>query len=663
MVCHSYRLLLHVFICGEIGGETVLKHSTFRCCSRAIPSCNTVMLLGTALLCLFLVQLGLAQFPAEPEGITLIRSRFNDQVTISYKQNDICETTPGVRSFSGYVHLPAGALQDLGQKSDYPINTFFWFFESRKDPSNAPLSIWLNGGPGSSSMLGLLAENGPCFINPDSNSTTLNEWSWNNEVNMLYLDQPAQAGFSYDTLTNISHNLVTDRVFLLNDTDPIPPQNATFLVGTYASQDSNRTSLGSVNAAQALWHFAQEWFQEFPEHRPHDGRISLATESYGGRYGPAIFAFFQEMNERIEKGDFNVEGEQHILHLDTLMLISACLDQLVQGPSYPHIAYNNTYGIETVNQTIYEGMLDSLYKEGGCIDQIYQCRNLSLTYDPENLGHNTTVNDICAKSDSYCSKNVRSPYNLYAGRNYYDFATLDPDPFVPKFYYGFLNQPHVQQALGVPLNFSHSSAAVSFAFRSIGDYNKPGWLEDLAYLLENGIKVTMAYGDRDYSCNWLGGEAVSLAINYTNTSNFHAAGYTAIETNSSYCGGQVRQYGNLSFSRVYQAGHEIPSYQPETSYKIFMRALHNVDIATGTVPVTSEDGSIYSSVGIPDTWAIKNDPPQQPLPFCYVLNPRMCSKAQIDSIYNGSAVIRNNLIVDNYTTALFPDVVGNGGIN
>jgi carboxypeptidase C (cathepsin A) len=97
-------------------------------------------------------------------------------------QSDLCESTEGVRSFSGYVHLPAKALADLGVKNQtYEINTFFWFFESRKDPKNAPLSIWMNGGPGSSSMLGLMRENGPCFVNSDSNSTYLNEWSWNNE--------------------------------------------------------------------------------------------------------------------------------------------------------------------------------------------------------------------------------------------------------------------------------------------------------------------------------------------------------------------------------------------------------------------------------------------------------------------------------------------------
>ena len=108
-------------------------------------------------------------------------------------QPGLCETTPGVKSYSGYIYLPPGTLEEeLGQKQDFPINTFFWFFESRKDPQNAPLSIWMNGGPGSSSLYGLLTENGPCFVNPDSNSTRLNPWSWNNEVNMVRYDSPLQ---------------------------------------------------------------------------------------------------------------------------------------------------------------------------------------------------------------------------------------------------------------------------------------------------------------------------------------------------------------------------------------------------------------------------------------------------------------------------------------
>ncbi|ETN39102.1 uncharacterized protein HMPREF1541_05324 [Cyphellophora europaea CBS 101466] len=609
---------------------------------------------------LCLSQPALAGFPTSPEGVTVLESRFGDNVTISYKETYICETTPGVRAFAGYVHLPPGSLDDLGEEQSYPINTFFWFFEARKNASTAPLSIWMNGGPGSSSMLGLLVENGPCYVNPDSNSTRLSEWSWNNEVNMLFLDQPVQVGFSYDVLTNITTNLVSGDITLLNDTDPLPDQNATFLTGTYPSQDGNSTALGSRNAAIALWHFAQTWFQEFPFYRPTDQKISLATESYGGRYGPAFFAFFEEQNQKIANGSFtDDDGEMFILNLDTLLIINGCIDRQVMYPSYPHIAYNNTYGIQTVNETIYQQMLDAYYGPGGCRDQIDACRAQAALSDPDDTGSNSTLNALCASAENFCSSRVRGPYLDVSGRNYYDFATLDPDPLPPPFYEGYLNQPHVQAALGTPLNWTQSSSPVGAAFRSIGDYVRPGWLEDLAYLLDNGIKVTLMYGDRDYACNWIGGEAVSLAIPHASAAEFASAGYAPLMANDSYEGGMVRQHGNLSFARVYEAGHEVPFYQPETAYRVFTRSLFNVDVATGET--STVDGE-YSSIGPEDSWGHRNESPEQPLQYCYVLDPgATCTPEQVEGVENGTAVVRSWIVVDGNSSVLFPDVVGDGG--
>jgi len=68
-----------------------------------------------------------------------------------------------------------------------------------------------------------------------------------------------------------------------------------------------------------------------------------------------------------------------------------------------------------------------------------------------------------------------------------------------------------------------------------------------------------------------GGELLSLAIPYDNATSFADAGYAPVIVNDTYIGGQVRQYGNLSFTRVYEAGHEVPAYQPETAYRIFTR--------------------------------------------------------------------------------------------
>ena len=137
--------------------------------------------MGGILWCLVhLLPLCLCQFPPQPEGVTRVKSRFYEGIEISYKRTELCETTPAVKSYSGYIHLPPNVLDEPEEQQDYPINTFFWFFESRTDPHNAPLAIWLTGGPGKSddsrdeavecrvlinalggsSLIGALAENG-----------------------------------------------------------------------------------------------------------------------------------------------------------------------------------------------------------------------------------------------------------------------------------------------------------------------------------------------------------------------------------------------------------------------------------------------------------------------------------------------------------------------
>lgn len=66
-----------------------------------------------------------------------------ENATIRYNRTDICETTPGVNSYSGFVDLDAES------------HIFFWFFEARNSPETAPITLWLNGGPGSDSLIGL----------------------------------------------------------------------------------------------------------------------------------------------------------------------------------------------------------------------------------------------------------------------------------------------------------------------------------------------------------------------------------------------------------------------------------------------------------------------------------------------------------------------------
>lgn len=84
--------------------------------------------------------------PVDPTGVRTIKSPQGAQIRFKQpgKDGGICETTPGVDDYAGYISL------------DATTNMFFWFFEARTNPSEKPLTLWLNGGPGSDSLIGLL---------------------------------------------------------------------------------------------------------------------------------------------------------------------------------------------------------------------------------------------------------------------------------------------------------------------------------------------------------------------------------------------------------------------------------------------------------------------------------------------------------------------------
>ncbi|KAE8391260.1 Alpha/Beta hydrolase protein [Aspergillus alliaceus] len=583
-----------------------------------------------------------AQFPPQPEGLNLIKSKLHENVTISFKEPGICETTPGVRSYSGYVHLPPGFLDDsTGDSQDYPINTFFWFFEARKDPENAPLAIWLNGGPGGSSIMGLLEELGPCSVASDSKTTILNPWSWNNEVNLLFLDQPTQVGFSYDIATNgtmvLDYNEENNKIVPGDFSVEIPDSNLTHRVGTFASQEPSNTANTSARAAHALWHFAQTWFFEFPHYKPVDDHISLWAESYGGHYGPAVFRFFQEQNERIANGTAE-EGAQY-LHLDTLGIVNGLIDAVIQNESYITLAYNNTYGIEIFNQTLYESLIHDWRRPGGCRDQIKACQEALKDSEASASKTQKSISETCGTVGSECEGGIANYF--MTNRGWYDIAHPKNDPFPAHHMRGYLTQESVLQALGVPVNYTYASPVVGDEFQKTYDIDRGGFLNSIAYLLDSGVKVHMMYGDRDYACNWVGGELASLAIPYSRAAEFSDAGYSPLITQDGIQG-MTRQVGNYSFTRVYQAGHEVPSYQPVAAYEIFRRATFNRDIATGFYEVTEG----LKTGGPRDTWHIKNVVPAAPEPRCYVLSPGTCLPEVWERALKGEVVVRDFFVVE-----------------
>ena len=146
---------------------------------------------------------------------------------------------------------------------------------------------------------------------------------------------------------------------------------------------------------------------------------------------------------------------------------------------------------------------------------------------------------------------------IVSQRSAFDISHKDPDPFPTLFTSGFFNREWVQQDMGSPVNFtSDSLLSNNIILAETGDAFRRAGMKDVEYLLDNGVKIALIYGDRDYRCPWLGVETLSLAADWRGAEEYRAAGYEYIHTNKSYNGGVVRQYGNLSFSRVFEAGHD-----------------------------------------------------------------------------------------------------------
>ncbi|CAG8957316.1 hypothetical protein HYFRA_00010739 [Hymenoscyphus fraxineus] len=234
--------------------------------------------------------------------------------TIDFVTNSgICETTPGVNQYSGYVSV--GSNQ----------NMWFWFFEARHNASTAPLAAWFNGGPGCSSMIGLFQENGPCQFYDGASTPSLNPYSFNEYANMIYIDQPIGAGFSYGTETVTS----------------------------------------TATAAPFVYALLQAFYANFPQYENRD--FGIFTESYGGHYGPEFASYFQAQNKK--SGTIEVP-------LVALGINNAWLDPAINYKSFIDYAYNNTY-----KPLISNSQFNSLttYFNNKCLPALKKCTGLTGT--------------------------------------------------------------------------------------------------------------------------------------------------------------------------------------------------------------------------------------------------------------------------------------------
>ncbi|KAK9053523.1 hypothetical protein SSX86_024597 [Deinandra increscens subsp. villosa] len=163
--------------------------------------------------------------------------------------------------YAGYVTVN----EDSGR------SLFYWMTEATQDPSSKPLLLWLNGGPGCSSIaFGMAEEVGPFHVDKDGKSVYLNPYSWNTVANLLFLDSPAGVGYSY------------------------------------SNTSSDITSNGDKRTAADSLQFLLNWLERFPEYKGRD--FYIAGESYAGHYVPQLSQAIVRYNKANAGSPINLKG-------------------------------------------------------------------------------------------------------------------------------------------------------------------------------------------------------------------------------------------------------------------------------------------------------------------------------------------------------------------
>ncbi|KAH8102251.1 alpha/beta-hydrolase [Cristinia sonorae] len=402
------------------------------------------------------------------------------------ENSGVCETTPGVYQASGYGDLSANE------------SMWFWFFEARKNPENAPLVLWLNGGPGSSSMLGLFQEHGPCRITNDSSTVVNNPTSWNEVANMLYIDQPIGVGFSHGSMTVNS----------------------------------------SETAASDMWKFLQIFFKDSRFSKYQKNEFALWTESYGGHYGPVFSAHFLKQNAGITNG--TVSGVP--INLKALAIGNGITDPLVQYPGYLTYAASNPYH-PLVNQSVLDTATAAWEGFLGCKEVITLC-------------YETNADTACALAQALCNAVILTP--LVGIYDFYYVPSENPDPY-PADFSMYINNENITSKIGAEVEWMSLKDAVFNNFLMTGDWmrNKRAALETV---IDAGVRTLIFDGDADYIANFIGVEAMVDALQTQFTDKYKQQSF-ANYTVRGQPAGIYKNAGTFSYVRVFGAGHLVPAYK------------------------------------------------------------------------------------------------------
>ncbi|KAJ3703929.1 hypothetical protein LUZ61_007634 [Rhynchospora tenuis] len=428
-----------------------------------------------------------------------------------FPEQDLVVGLPGqpnatFRQFAGYVEVDVKTGKSL----------FYYFTEAEEEPEEKPLTLWLNGGPGCSSIGGgAFTELGPFYPRGDGRGLRRNKKSWNKVSNLLFIESPVGVGWSYSNNT----------------------------------EDYNS---GDQAAANDLHIFLLRWFEKFPELKTRD--LFLTGESYAGHYIPQLADVLLTHNRNSKDFKFNIKGVaigNPLLKLDRD--IPATYEYF-----WSHGMISDEIGLTIMSDCDFEDYVFSSPHNvsKNCNDAIAEANQVVGDY----VNNYDVILDVCYPS--IVEQELR--LKKYATKN---SVGVDVCMTYERRYY--FNLPEVQRALHanrtkLPYSWSMCSQVLNYS-NTDGNINI---LPILGRIINKKIPVMVFSGDQDSVVPLLGSR--TLVRELAHDMKLRVTVPYGAWFDRGQVGGWYTEYGNiLTFTTVRGAAHMVPYAQPGRSLRLF----------------------------------------------------------------------------------------------
>lgn len=368
---------------------------------------------------------------------------------------------------------------------------FYWLFEAATNPETAPLVIWLNGGPGCSSMDGLFLEHGPFKIAQGSQGNhlmlTLNPYSWHNVANIVYIDQPVGTGLSFSHSNGLQGYPIND-------------------------DEVNRAFLSFLDK---FFRVHSRYLEE-ENGRKQSREIYFSGESHAGHYIPSMVSAMLQRNTQVSNTVFfNIAG---------LLLGNPWINPILQ-----YSATDVAYGLGLIS-------LGQKYKLE--LNEI-NCQELLKRGKFSNRICFSLLDDLIDSSSAQGSPKLL----MYDARKYPPMHVYPPGHDLVEVY---LNQESVRNAIHASETPQQYIECADKPYNALAHQDGKGVTEELIAILDHGIRVLIFAGQYDLICNHIGLEKTLMNLQWKYQSEWNLA-IPGMWLNGGKLAGYVTSVRNLGY--------------------------------------------------------------------------------------------------------------------